>query len=1428
MTGPFTPYAPPGAYAQTTNEPLLASLSAGLRIPAIIAVGQEDLEQVNLEMVRGSSSVVDTKAVAEDITGRWVVDATNPLNPVLGVSTGIQTKFRVRNFPIVTGDGSGTTTNETSKVAVFVNDVPVSVGAVNGLTGEVTLQVPPSAGASVKVTYFWHRGDTQFVDNLSDQVSSSAAELVAPASENYVVVSNVNDIFRFKVEGVAYSVTFAPGATTAASLKTQLDAALIPNLTTSVFTAPSGSLHLKLSALQSLEIGTGTANGILGFLVGQKTNRVQSFRVYQRPIVDGSSAGLTTTDPSKVVVKVNSVQVVPTALDGTNGLVTLPFAPAAGSTVEVTYWANTWQDTFDELPNTFVSSVTRAGIGPDRSDYIQGQDFVVVNDEVSSKVAWGAAVSTTSGLSTPNAAVLGSSQIMPSLVDDRMYNDTCTRFVDTSVIPSRVSDRVFLLSEVPTAGNGRDTPLSTSVFSSLTNNRQDLAMNRPDLLVVHTGRTLSDALGRSAVKVVEVDGLSRKITLKDPVPPDHNAYATYWYNRLGDDTFTVTCLTPGPLGVGQYSVHSSSLGVDLMQVKFGTKGGGLSETVQWPRGVEAIPDAMHVGGTPVPETVTVTFSSSPATNAVYTNKGAGPWDLYSTASATWRTVLNGGSTLSTNLATATRGYMVSAPVALSGGNLATTIVASSNDTWNFTVDGVDLSVTIPAGTPTPAAVATAVNAVIDAHPTFTGTAPNNLFAPIAGPGANKTFFVLRSYSVPGALPGGFDHASYVAIRQGTAESVLGFTTFARVDGTTGAINKAATCVSANAQAYSFVAGVNDTFKVRINGVVLSGTISPASTTAANVVSDINAFISSQGTASVGTLANLNKVRITSNTNSATTSIEILDGTANETLGFVEGDVFSQTRVDPQEVANRLMDTANFAVSAWPTPYATGGVAYGVTVDNLRYLTIQSVTAGATSSIAFVGGTNSAFNVASGTKITPGVDGDAGEAASDMFTVSSTNPLGSAGTGVPGKTYTDTRSGLRFSVLPAQDGSYTASGNFTLLVSSTFKVDSGVPTYAMPGLETLVTDMVNVGVNDTASVQTFDSSGVEPKNGDIYFITYLYKKVNYAPALYRQYKTIEAEFGEASATNRATLGASISIQNGSPLVMIKQVTKVPNTNQASSVSFITALNELRSPLPGNVKPDVIIPMSTDTAVYSSLINHVVTSSTMREAKERMGFIGFASGTEPGDAATVAKAINTDRIVALYPDSGVVTLLNELGQESESLVDGTFYAAALGGAVCSPAIDVATPYTRRRLQGFKRVVRIVDDTLKNQLTLSGLTVLDDLDTVIRVRQGVTTDMSSALTRIPTVIQIKDYTQQNTRISLDPYIGQKYLASRTNDVEVTLTNMFLQEKDAEIISTFAGIAAGAHPSDPTTINTVGYYVPIFPLEYIVSSYSLRTRLD
>ena len=1531
--GPFATYLPPGVYSRTLTEANVASLIAGLRLPFIIGVGQEELEQDDLEMVRGSSSTLDEQIVSEDVTLRWIVDNTNPNNPVLGANDGTRVTFQVRNIPIVDGQGMGRVTNDVRSVTVTVNSSPVAIGSVLGSLGEITLQVPPQPTDTVRVTYYFHRGDTAFTDDVSAQVSSVNPSITTPGFEPFVIVASVNDTLIVGVNGgSSTTVTFIAGSSTALSLKNQIDAAAIVGLQTSVFTDNEGFNHLVLTAASSVSIGSGTINGILGLSAGQSASGNTQFRVFQRPIVDGTSGGITTTDTSKVVVKVNNVQVIPTAVDGTNGIVTLALAPPPGSVITINYWANTWQDTFDYLPNTLVTSVIRCGISAGRSDYIQNQDFVVVNPTPDvSIVHWGTSYSVSSTLNTPGTEPFDSSQIVPTLVDDKLYLVQCAPFVDTTVVPAVVSNTVFLLPEIPTTGNGRDTVLGQSLFNAVANNRQDLTTNRPDLVVARVGRTLEDALGRPAATVLAVDGPNQKITLKTALPPDWNVYATFYYNRIVDDTYILTNTVPGPLGVGQYNVSSTLFNKGLYQIRFGTKGGGLTQTVQWPRGVEQIPDAMHVGGTPVSETVTVTFGQTVARNAVYTNLGAQPYSFYAGASDTWRTSVN-GSPVTTSLSSAARAYLVSQEVPLSGGDIT---IPVGGAILNLTIDGVAITVSLSAGAITPAGVATAVNGVIDANAAFSGTAPNYLFTPIPGPGSN-TFFVIRGYSTPASLPGGFDQQSSVTIDQGTAETLLGFTAFQTASGTPGALNKPATLLGSIPGPFNITAGLNDVFKVRVNGVdfqvTLTNELTPTtgwvtgtgwagpyptfthtsgntaaltnpmaaiigavytvtltvvptagtvgvtlsfggvtesavnttttftitassiaslsivpdttfagtvavdiqSQSAGVVASQITSVITSQGAASNGTLGNLNKVRVTSSNNSPQSAVLIQGGTANSILGFTEGQAASQTLVSVQEVVDALMGTTNFAVTSWsgsPTPNVNGCVAYPDVINNQTYLTIESLTVGAVaSSVGFVDGTHSAFNSTAGTGIVPGTSGDNGESATNNFVVTSSNPNGSAGTGIPGQTYTDAVTGLRFTILPcatAPTTPYATSGTFTLNISQTFLVNPGIPYYYIPGLETIVTNTVGVGVNDTANVQTFNPSGLEPANGDYYYISYLYMKQDFSSKISPTFKTIQANYGELNSTNRVTLAAYLAILNGAVLVGITQVKKVTNTNQASAADFIAAIQGLATPLPGNIKPDVLVPLSTDTSVYSYLTQHCEVMSNIRNQSERMGMIGFASGTTPTTAQTVSRNLFSSRIVALYPDSGVVTFTNELGNTYESLVDGTFYAAAVAGAVCSPAVDVATPYTHRHIQGFTRIPRIMDPVEANQTAVAGITVLEDLQPIIRIRQGLTTNMTSVLTRLPTVTQIADYVSKGSRSILDAFVGTKFLSTRTNEVEVSLTSFFKQLIQQEIVAAFTGISATVDANDPTTLDAEAYYQPIFPLLYLVLTFNLRASI-
>lgn len=1423
MPGPFSTYVPPGVYTRTLTEANAANLVTGLRIPVLIGVGQEELDQSNLELVRGSSATQDQQIIREDVSQSFVLDEANPNNPVLGAADGTAVKFRVRNRPIVDGQGFGRVTNDTRSVTVTVNDVPVALGQVRGQDGMVTLQVPPQPGDDVRCTYYFHRSDTVFTDDVSSQVTSELAVLTSPATETFEILAGTTDELILEVDGTDSTITLAPGNFSAAAIKSQIDSAQVTGLSISTFTDAEGGVHVRLSAAQSIVIGNGNANGALGFTTGTQTNRNTDFRVYNIPIVDGTDGGITTTDPTKVVATVDGQQVVVSAVDGVNGVVTLPFAPAAGSTVTIQYYHNTFQDTYDYLPNTFVTEVLRSGFSPERNDYIVGQDFMISNPSPDvSIVHWGASTSVSSARRTPGATVFDDTQILPTLVDDKFYLAETVRYVDTTTVPSTTSSTVFTLPEIPTLGNGRDTPLGQTLYDSTSNSRTGVTSNRPDLVTVYAGRNLIDALSRAAVTVTEVDGPSRQITLKNPVPPDYNVYATFNYSRLRDATYTVTNKVPGAVGVGQFQVYSSTEDRNLQQVRFGTKT-SLPEVVQWPRGVENVTDAFHSGsGTPVNETVTVTFSQQAARNAVFTNSGASPYSFYTGFSDQWRTILD-GTTYVTNLNTATRGFIVSDRITLTGGNL--TLGASEID-LNLKIDGDDVPITLTPGPQTPASLVADINAAIDATDNslsggidFTATAPNALASTVTI-GTDEAVLIIQSYSTPAALPGGFDHASTIEVRQGTAETAIGFTAFQSASGSPQSINKPATLIGTEAGPFSITSGVNDTFSFRLDGIDYTVSLPTGATvTAASVIAAINAVPGLASVASVGTLDNLEKIRLTSQQNSATSSLLILTASANDTLGFSVGDSASFTQVTAQEVVNSLLSTASFT---------TEGFAYPNTIDGQTYLTIESLTLGATtSSIAFATGTASAFNETSGTGIVAGTSGDSGEDATDIFTVTSNNASGSNGTGIPGQTYTDETTGLRFTVLPSETGSYSSGGSFTLEVSTTWLVNPAIPYLSIGGIELIVTDTVGVGLEDAAQIRTFDSSGLEPAIGDFYYISYRYLKQDFSTRLFQRFKTVEENFGRLSAENRLTLGAYLAILNGAVLVGLKQVLKEPNTNQASDISFNTAIQELATPLPGNIRPDILVPLTGSSVVFGTLMQHVETMSNIRNQSERIGFIGHNSGVSPTTAQAIAKNLLSNRIVSFYPDSAVLTLTNELGESFEQVVDGTFFAAAASGAICSPAVDVATPYTRRRIVGFTRIVRTLDPVEMNQTAVAGVTLLEDLDPIIRIRQGLTTDMSTILSRLPTVVQIADYVQKASRNSLDAFIGTKFLKSRLNDVETTMTSLLNSLIQAEIIGAFTGVSALVDDDDPTIMRFEAYYQPIFPLLYIVLTFNLRARI-
>jgi len=1683
--GPYTTYAPPGVYTRTINEPTGGVSTGGVRIPAIIGTSVEYISQYNYEMIRGSSSVADTQVFNENVAYRWVTGGTDD-NPKFGQQNGSLTKFRVANYPIVDGNGSGTVAINSSSISVTVNGEEVPVQSVNGSYGIVSLVAPTTTTDEVLVTYYFDRKDTQITDDVSDQVTSGVASLTSSKAESYEITSGTNENLYVKVDDTT-DVTIPLTAGTRSAQQIVDDINLVSattGLSATVHSDNNNENRVKLVATSNIEILSTTNNAAfaLGFTSGQYSGRNLVFTVFNGPIVDGSDGGITTTDPTKVTVTINGSTVAASEVNGSTRAVTLPYAPASGSTVKITYYFNTFQDTFDYLPNSNILTINSVGIAPDNTDYTEGNDFVIVNDGDQSYIKWGTSALVFEGTTTGTKPF--NTQETINLIDDRIYMEQCSDYTDPST--NTVSLVKFSLQSIPTTGNGRDTVLDSSTYNSVSNGRIGLTTDNPGLIKAYVGKDVIDAMSRSNVTIKSVDGSNGIIELVDAIPSGSKVFVTYWYNRISDDEYTLTCTTSGASGIGKYKITDKS-GNTIYTTKFGSKS-GMSKDVNWPSGVESTPDAFHSGGNPVNETVTVTFDNTiyPATHATITTD-PGPFDIYSTKSIFGPILVDNATVAGANLGhgsvatyigdlvdnpgsmsfTASDYLSITVdsididPIALSSAtslaNVAALIdTAISNDTQTHS-DGSDI---FAAGTvatlvtavnelkanynhhvsnednsgghATPAndyhnnlgtAISTAdatdwatAKALIDeiatayelhrvdtptlhaaadntnkldltltsdtpydavdklndiiskfnSHisndsgvsgyhtnaDTFNGVittavfSPNNLVDSITY--GSQGFLVIKSNESSGSdyyvnvkinkpsgsgqsdasakvgldttreanaydwlavdypafvygtktpsfniqslvsdsLSLGIDGLSFsVPLVTGSARSIrsvvdrvnasfVGATqsstiqlmalssliltlnnvksvynvheasvTYHNAPGGTNPV----TAANATDLATSITL-VNDIKSMFNNHIVEAGihktddlnSITTADATdlgsawllAAEIVelysthivltvyhtnpdtTDVVSVFLGQYVAEIGVHAHDNMLKLTSLTDSVESQVYIGSGLANDVLGLTQG-TYSRHQPTADDIINYLDPSSNII---YPR------VILGT---NGKYIEINSLTTGTSSALTVNSFATSAFTDESGIGFVQGSTSDIGENATMAYNVGSSDAAhGSSGVGIPDQTYKDARTGLTFTVLKPSTGDYTNGGSFTLIVSDTATTDAAIPVKSIAGVEMTVSDTTDVALNSTAIVKTYKKSGYEPDIGDIYYISYDYEKTDMSPTLVNSTSQIQSQFGSSDTTNQLSLAGSIAMANGAELVALVQVQKSTGSESAPSTAFMAAIDELNKPIDGYNKVDVIVPMSTDTSVYSYLSRNCSVMSSPRMASERTGIIGVAAGTSESTVKALAKSIKSELITLVYPDMFIVTTVDSYGNQSDNLVDGTYAAVAVAGMSCNPQNDVATPWTRQRISGFKGIGRYIDQVTANSIAATGITVIEDSSSGMIIRHGLTTDVTTILTRTPTVITTKHFVQIKLRETLDPYIGLKLDGSLLSSVDRSVRDLFEYLMSSKIVNTTETINVGIDESDPTIIMVEVIYSPVLPAEYIVATMQIKTR--
>jgi hypothetical protein len=380
---------------------------------------------------------------------------------------------------------------------------------------------------------------------------------------------------------------------------------------------------------------------------------------------------------------------------------------------------------------------------------------------------------------------------------------------------------------------------------------------------------------------------------------------------------------------------------------------------------------------------------------------------------------------------------------------------------------------------------------------------------------------------------------------------------------------------------------------------------------------------------------------------------------------------------------------------------------------------------------------------------------------------------------------------------------------------------------IPGINLTIASTAGSAVDDTVNIYTYNKSGNEPNNGDMYYVTFDKTKTDYTTRFLTNMRDVIKYYGPMDINNKLSIGANLAFMNGAQAVALKQVKRAAGSTDASDQDYIDGIDAFNEPMPNGLRPTMMQPLTTSSVVQGYLRTSNAIQCSIRYRNERTSVIGFAVGTTSDQAIQQCKNMSSEKITAVYPDGAIIGITDTYGNEVEYIVDGSMIAVAVAGRDVSPVTDIATPLTNTTIVGFKRLYRRLDNVTAALVANSGCTILEEQTPVIRILMYLTTDMSTSLTRDPRIVEVKHWIQQGMRNSLSRYIGSKNLPKMQPQIKDTVGSYFKQLKQNEIIVDFTGINVTQNSSDPSTVDVEAYYSPVFPLNWIVVTLNLRQSL-
>jgi len=387
--------------------------------------------------------------------------------------------------------------------------------------------------------------------------------------------------------------------------------------------------------------------------------------------------------------------------------------------------------------------------------------------------------------------------------------------------------------------------------------------------------------------------------------------------------------------------------------------------------------------------------------------------------------------------------------------------------------------------------------------------------------------------------------------------------------------------------------------------------------------------------------------------------------------------------------------------------------------------------------------------------------------------------------------------------------------------------------------TLTTDYL---VTETGAVPeeavttiTRQSGGAIPLNSIVY-VAYRYTDSDYyQPYFTTDWDEIQSRYGAAinvdgTIGSPLSLAAKIVFEHGArEVILVPTAGSTPSSVSAAQLAAGLARLNARDDV-GIVVPLGVGISGTDgspgetTTICTDLRSHVVNATA--DGMYRYGIIGLDKlAVRSHDA--LAESIASLRVILAYPNvlnwyNGYTNLVMELS--------GYYLAAAYAGRMA--AMSPQSPLTQKQIVSFAsipaRVFNAMTPAFKNNLSGSGVAVLEqNSGGKLVVRHGVSTDMTSVLTREASITRAKDTLLRLVNQSLDRagFVGEPLTLNSPIHVRGIVEGALVQARQLGIIIEYSNLAVKRSTVDPTALDVKFAYDPAYPNNKINVSFSINT---